>query len=65
MVRTFGPIDPGTGHNKPVAGDPTVVAVAKAIETMVAEFPTQWLNLRPAFIDKTQHQAQDMDANNV
>jgi lauroyl/myristoyl acyltransferase len=65
VVRTFDPIDPGTGHNKPVAGDPTVIAVAKAIETMVAEFPTQWLNLRPAFIDNAQHQAQGMVANNV
>lgn len=57
-VRTFDPIDPGTGHDKPVAGDPTVIAVAKAIETMVAEFPTQWLNLRPAFLENSHRQMQ-------
>jgi KDO2-lipid IV(A) lauroyltransferase len=49
VVRTFQAIDPGSRRHKPVEGDPTVTAVARAIETVVAEFPTQWLNLRPAF----------------
>lgn len=48
-VRTFPSIDPGVGRDKPVEGDPAVMAITKALESMVAAYPTQWLNLRPAF----------------
>ncbi len=52
-TRMFPAIDPGVGRGKPTENDPAIVAIAKAIETMVAEYPTQWLNLRFAFDNDT------------
>jgi KDO2-lipid IV(A) lauroyltransferase len=42
-------IEPGGCADIPDSNDPGVIAVARAIESMVAKFPTQWLILAPAF----------------
>ena len=41
------------GATEPV--DPSVLAVAKSIESMVAKFPTQWLVLGAAFEEDAAH----------
>ncbi len=62
-VHIHPAIEPATEHdsNSPVTQcatepvDPLVLAVAKAIESMVAKFPTQWLVLGAAFEEDAAH----------
>ncbi|MBC7835819.1 MAG: lysophospholipid acyltransferase family protein [Phycisphaerales bacterium] len=48
-------IEPGRSGDIPDSNDPTVLAVGKAIESMVATNPTQWLVLGAAFEEDVGH----------
>jgi KDO2-lipid IV(A) lauroyltransferase len=48
-VHLHPPISPGAGPLSGALPDPAVHAVARAIESMVAKYPEQWLALAPAF----------------
>lgn len=52
----LGPaIEPGTAGDASDSDDPAVLAVARAIESMVARSPTQWLMLGSAFEEDAAH----------
>jgi len=51
-VYLFPAIEPGTATVNPESSDPSVVAIARSIESMVARYPTQWLMLGNAFEEK-------------
>ena len=52
-VHLFPAINPGAGGT--AASDPSVVAVARSIESMVAKHPRQWLVLGAAFEEDAAH----------
>jgi lauroyl/myristoyl acyltransferase len=54
-IHLYPAIEPGfdTWASEPV--DPSVVAVGKALESMVAKYPTQWLVLGAAFEQDAAH----------
>lgn len=52
LLPAIEPNHPGAAAD---SHDPAVIAVAKAIETMVAKHPAQWLMLGPAFEEDAAH----------
>ena len=54
-VHLLEAIEPGLGANAAGGCDPAVIAVSRAIESMVAAYPTQWLVLGRAFEEDRVH----------
>lgn len=53
-VYLHPPISVGASHSSSTLPDPAILAVARAIESMVARYPDQWLALVPVFEEDAQ-----------